>query len=466
MFTGMNCNSCAEKGALTDALKNFINCIMDGIVIIDSHGTVLMLNQASLDNCPYTEAELVGRNMREMIDDGMFDFDETVCFEVIETQKPFTKMQKNASSQRDLLATGTPYFVNGKFSKVIITERDLTDLNNLKNAIEAKNKYEDEVEYYRIKNFVQDKIIYNSKCIEDLLHTIDKVAPSDATVLFQGESGTGKSLFARLIYEYSERKKEPFIEISCAAIPDNLLESELFGYEKGAFTGALDQGKIGLFELANGGTLFLDEIGTLSLGLQAKILRAIQNREIMRIGGTKYIPIDVRIITATNIDLKEAVRQGSFRQDLYYRINVVPICIPPLRERRDCIRPLCEHFISLANKKYNRNIFFKPSAWKLICRYEWPGNIRELENMIERIAIISESDLVSGDSPLLHGSVSGASNFFNANAVDLKEALETFEENLLESKLPHFKTTEELAKALNMNRSTLSRRLKKYNLKL
>ncbi|MDD3704981.1 MAG: sigma 54-interacting transcriptional regulator [Clostridiaceae bacterium] len=450
----------------------FIDCIMDGITIMGSDGTILMLNQVSVDNCPYTKEELIDKNVLELIAKGMFDSAETVCFEVVRTGMPFSLMQKNATQKCDLLVTGIPYFEEGKLTKVILTERDITELNDLKDAIarEARKQkhFENEIAYYRAKNLLQGDMISQSSCMVELLNTVVKVAPLDITVSIQGECGTGKSLLARLIYEHSSRSKGPFIEISCAAIPENLLESELFGYEKGAFTGALAQGKVGLFELANGGTLFLDEIGILPLHLQTKILRAIQEKEIMRVGGTKYIPVDARIITATNINLEEAVRQGTFRQDLFYRINVVPLVLPPLRNRKECIRPLCEHFLSRLNKKYNRNVSFQASAWKLLYRYKWPGNVRELENMMERILIISDSDIISADqiAPLFPESELDMLAYNNSYPVDLKEEIDAFEKKLLKSKLPFFKSIEELSQALNVDRSTISRKLKKFDLKI
>lgn len=466
------CNYYPNKDALIKDFKYFIDCIVDGITIMDVDGTILMLNQASLDNCPYTEEELIGKNARNLIAEGMFDSSETVCFEVAKTKKPFSMMQKNATRKCDLLVTGIPYFEDGKLTKIILTERDITELNNLKDAVACEagkqQLYQNEIAYYRAKNLIQEEMVFQSSCMVELLSTIIKVAPLDITISIQGESGTGKSLLAKLIYEHSNRNKGPFIEISCAAIPENLLESELFGYEKGAFTGALDKGKVGLFELANGGTLFLDEIGTLPLHLQTKILRVIQKKEIMRVGGTKYISVDARIITATNINLEEAVQQGNFRQDLFYRINVVPLVLPPLRNRKECIRPLCEHFLSHLNKKYNRNISFQASAWKLLYLYKWPGNIRELENMMERILIISDSDIVSADqiAPLFPESELDMLTYNNSYPIDLKEEIGAIEKNLLKSKLPFFKSIEELAQALNADRTTISRKLKKYNLKI
>lgn len=222
---------------------------------------------------------------------------------------------------------------------------------------------------------------------------IKKVAPSKASVLLLGESGTGKTLVARIIHELSNRSNYPFVKINCASLPENLLESELFGHEKGAFTGAA-RVKTGRFEEADGGSIFLDEIGELSLPLQAKLLRFLQEREFERLGSSKTIKVDVRIITATNKDLSEAVMRGLFREDLYYRLNVFPIQVPPLRERKEDIPHLLSHFLERASKEYGRKFRIGPQALDVLVQYEWPGNVREMENLIERMAIMAEGNQI------------------------------------------------------------------------
>ena len=246
---------------------------------------------------------------------------------------------------------------------------------------------------YNIKN-----IVGTSTAIRNLIDIIERVARTDSTVLLLGESGTGKSLFAKTIHSLSDRKDKPFITINCAAIPEHLLESELFGYEKGAFTGAYTSRK-GKFELANGGTVFLDEIGDMPLSLQPKILRVIQDKEIERIGGEKTIKVDVRIIAATNRDLKKLVEEGKFREDLYYRLNVIPIYIPALRERKEDIPLLVEYFLDAYNKKHNKSVKISPEALKVMMDYEWSGNVRELENLIERLVIMKDDIIKDIDLP-------------------------------------------------------------------
>ena len=446
-------------------LRKILDCIKDGIFITDKEGRILILNQASLDFCMYKEEDLIGKTMQELLDQNMFD--DSVALEAIKEKSVVSVIQKGITGNYDLLVTGTPLFnEDGEISLVILTERDVTDLNNLQASVHSlSERYSQEVEYYREQTISHNEIICESNSMKQLLQIALRIAATDATVLIQGESGTGKSMIARFIFKNSTRKKEPFIELNCGAIPENLLESELFGYEKGAFTGANEKGKPGLFELANGGTLFLDEIGSLPLHLQVKLLRAIQEKEIMRVGGSEYIPIDIRIISATNTSLAKAVNAGTFRKDLYYRLNVCQLELPPLRDRKKDIRPLCEHFLKIFNGKYQTDKTFTSSAWKILLGYQWPGNIRELENMLERIVVISGSRIISGEhiSALFPLSDLEAMGHDNNRSIDLKEELDRFEKKLILSKLKYFHTVTELANALCIDKSTATR---KYHIKL
>ncbi|BCB96193.1 acetoacetate metabolism regulatory protein AtoC [Dissulfurispira thermophila] len=236
-------------------------------------------------------------------------------------------------------------------------------------------------------------IIGESDAMKKVFSLIQKVADSDSTALILGESGTGKELIATTIHYQSKRKDKPLIKINCAAMPDGLIESELFGHEKGAFTGAIKR-KPGRFELANGGTIFLDEIGDIPLSTQAKILRVIQERQFERVGGTETLNVDVRIIAATNKDLDEEVKKGNFRDDLYYRLNVIPVTLPPLRERKEDIPYLVDFFLNKCKNKLSRNIRFSKDAMDILLKYDYPGNIRELENIVERCATLSASDII------------------------------------------------------------------------
>jgi PAS domain S-box-containing protein len=448
-------------------LRAILDCIQDGVFITDGNGKILALNQASLDLCLYGEDELVGKTMQDLIAQGMFD--DAASLKAIERRATVSETQRGISGEYDLLVTATPYFNGDEISMVIVTERDTAELTNLKEALDRLNThYEREVGYYKTQASAFGEIICKSPSMKSLLQVALRISATDATVLIQGESGTGKEMIAKFIYKNSNRNHKPFVKINCGAIPENLLESELFGYDRGAFTGASESGKAGLFEVANNGTLFLDEIGSLPFHLQVKILRAIQEKEILRIGGAGCIPIDIRIIAATNANLINAVKNGAFRKDLYYRLNVCQLELPPLRNRREDIQPLCEHFLGAFNAKYRTNKSFSSSAWKILHSYQWPGNIRELENMLERIIVISDNEHIKAEhiSTLFPSSKLESRMHENASAIDLKRETEGFEKNLILSKSKYFKSASELAAALGVDRSTMARKLRKYDIKL
>lgn len=286
------------------------------------------------------------------------------------------------------------YGDDGEIICYIANYRNLTSLNNM---------FEEHLAYISLnylelerlrKNLTQTEgLISSSPNMESVKQMIEKIAKTDATVLIQGESGTGKEVVAKNIHTISERKSSAYIQINCGAIPENLIESELFGYEKGAFTGA-STSKAGLLEVANNGTVLLDEIGEMPLHLQVKLLRSIQTNEITRVGGTSTKQLNVRYIAATNKDLKQLVKEGKFREDLYYRLNVVQIIVPPLRERKEDIPLLFQHFLEKFNRKYNKNLQVSSGALKLLKEYTWPGNVRQLENVVEQLAILVENTLI------------------------------------------------------------------------
>jgi len=316
-----------------------------------------------------------------------------------------------------------------------------------------------------------ENLIGNSEGIQKVCSLIEKVAETDSTILILGESGTGKELVARTIHYNSPRKNKPLIPINCGAIPETLLESELFGHEKGAFTGASTT-RIGRFELADGGTIFLDEIGDMSPTLQVKLLRVLQQREFERVGGVRTIKVDVRIIAATNIDLEHAVHEGKFREDLYYRLNVIPVVIPPLRERADDIPLLMDHFLSHFNKSKKRDIKgFSPAAMDILISYPWPGNIRELENLVERLIILKGNGTICPDD-LPEKFISHTLNNEGAlhitlpeTGVNLKDVVEEFENNLILQAMQKAQGVKnKAAQLLSLNRTTLVEKLKKKKL--
>lgn len=324
-----------------------------------------------------------------MIKEGYYD--HSTALEAVETKKTITAIIKMRNG-KELLSTSVPILdEKGDVMFVVTSSRDQNMLESLMSKLmeeKAKTKrYRNEVEYLRSRN--ETGIIAVSEAMVQILMEVDKIAPTDSTVMIYGESGTGKDVIANYIHRRSKRAKEAFISINCAAIPENLLESELFGYEKGSFTGASNKGKPGLFEIGDKGTVFLDEIAELPLSLQPKLLRVLESGEIRRIGGTNTRKVDVRVIGATNRDLRKMIADNSFREDLFYRLNVLPITIPPLRERPEDIPALADKFLKELNEKYGQNKRFATSTVNAFLDYFWPGNVRELRNVVERAYVIS-----------------------------------------------------------------------------
>jgi transcriptional regulator with PAS, ATPase and Fis domain len=298
-----------------------------------------------------------------------------------------------------------------------------------------------------------------------MMEIVARVASFDVSVLITGESGVGKEVIANAIHQQSQRSKGPLIKVNSGAIPETLLESELFGYDYGAFTGARKQGKPGMFELANEGTLFLDEVGDIPYSLQGKLLRALQDREIMRIGGVKPTPVDVRIVAATNKNLEEMVKKGTFRDDLYYRLNVVAIDIPPLRERKEDIPMFVLHFLEKMNKKHQYNKHISPAVIDVLMLYSWPGNVRELENVVERMIIMTEGDEITMKHlPIQIKSQIATETISVITDSSFRTTIEQTEKQLLKQALQNHKSTREIAKVMKINQSTVVRKLKKYNL--
>lgn len=350
---------------------------------------------------------------------------------------------------------------------VVSFVRDVTVLNKIEEDLKHSRFLIDQYQQRLNKMQKTQNYVAESQEFKNVMSLAHKVANVDSTVLILGESGTGKEVVAREIHEQSHRNNSLFLKINCGAIPENLLESELFGYEGGSFTGAKKNGHIGIFEMANKGTVFLDEIGDMPLHLQVKLLRVLQEKTISRIGSTKSIPIDTRIIAATNRNLEEMVQDKTFRQDLYYRLNVVSIILPPLRERKTDIPPLIEHFVNNINEKYRMNKKLSPSMLKCLMDYDWPGNVRELENIIERILVTSEENEIIPKAGLLpwNPSVASILELEADEIIPLKEAYDNLEHTILQNAAKKYKTTYEIAEALQISQPSVSRKLKKHKIK-
>jgi len=346
------------------SLVEMLESSFDGIWITDGDGKILLANSANATLLGVSKQDLEGHTTQQLLEEKVFS--DSAILEAIEKKKQISKVSYNYHSQLTVLATATPILgEDGEVKHVFNNVRDITALNKLQRSLRDKE------EIIRLQNKQLENmklrlgmgtIVANSKSFREVIELAERVASFDAaTVLILGESGTGKELIAELIVNHSPRKDGPYLQVNCGAIPETLIESELFGYEKGAFTGADAKGRKGLFESANGGTVFLDEIGDLPLHMQVKLLRVLQQRKVTRIGGSEEIALDVRVLAATNRNLEDMVEKGQFREDLYYRLNVVSVSIPALRERKEDILPLVNHFLTVANQKYgtNKSCFFR-----------------------------------------------------------------------------------------------------------
>lgn len=387
-----------------ERLNAIIEHSFDGIFITDKNANVLRINHAYEDITGLKSEDVLGKNMADLVKGKLISHSGSLI--VARTKKPVT-LQQRFRSGKEALVTSSPIFdKNGTLIMIVTNVRDLTEIYNLKEIVQEKTDAMERLrlELAHIQNpAAEQEVIAKDETTLAAMLLANRVAPMDTTVMLLGETGVGKEVMARYIYQHSHRVKNSFIKVNCGAIPESLIESELFGYESGAFTGANRSGKIGLFELANKGTLFLDEIGELPKDMQVKLLRALQEQEIMRVGGTKPVKINVRVIAATNRNLEEMVKNGEFREDLYYRLTVFPISIPPLRFRKKDITPLALSFLTKLNQKYNFKKYFSTISIQLLNEYNWPGNIRELKNIVERAIIISSADEIRPeDLHLLH----------------------------------------------------------------
>jgi PAS domain S-box-containing protein len=451
-------------------MKNWLDTIIDssydGLWICDHEGKVIRINKASERINGVKAEEVIGKNMNDLIGEGLFD--KSVTLEVLKRKTSVTMIQRIKGEKR-ILVTGNPIFnEKGEIIFVVTNDRDITELDHLRTQLQETQAlakgYISKLSELEMRGVDLSNIIFRSGEMQRIIEMTLRVAQVDSTVLLLGESGVGKGMVSKLIHKNSDRNKGPFIRVDCAGIPDSLVESELFGYEKGAFTGAKPEGKPGFFELANDGTLFLDEIGEIPLSSQSKLLRFLEDHEIIRVGGTASKEINVRIIAATNKNIEEMISQKKFREDLYYRLNVVPIYIPALKERRDDILPLIHYFLEKFNKDYKKNKSLSPETVETLCKYNFPGNIRELANLIERLVVVSENDQIQiTDLPNAVTSFVAKTISYPLISEDipLKDALERYEISIIERTLKKYGSQREAAKALKVDQGTISRKLKK-----
>ncbi|PKM79943.1 MAG: histidine kinase [Firmicutes bacterium HGW-Firmicutes-14] len=450
-----------------ETLQKILDNSYDEIFVTDKNGVTIYVNNACERNYGATPSQLLGQQPGQMATEGY-------CYPpitpLILSEKKIITLEQKTITGKSIVTTATPVFdQNGELELVIQNVRDISQIGEIKHDLQETLKlverYKHEVQELRRREFQINNLVIRSKQMEDLLELVHKIAKVDSNILILGESGTGKGVLAKYIHNLSNRKDGPFITINCAAIPDQLLESELFGYVPGAFTGADRKGKTGLFELADGGTLFLDEIGEIPLRLQAKLLHVIQEHSFSRVGSTEPIKLDCRILAATNRDLDKMVHEGGFREDLYYRLKVIEIELPPLRARTEDMPPLIYFFLNKFDKKCHTTHRLSHETLDILVHYPWPGNIRELENLVERLVItVPEPVIEPKHLPRIFRENFESMEDSGTDFTSLALALEKVEKKLITRAYEMFKSSYKVAKALNISQSKASRLIRKYGL--
>jgi PAS domain S-box-containing protein len=457
--------------ALSLELHAIIDSSSDGLFVCDADANVIRVNPASERIHRRPASEMVGRNMRDLIAEGFID--RSAALEASLQKKSISQLQTLPKGGK-LISVATPVFdQNGELIRVVVSERDITEIDRLQRELENQEAIKDQFRYQMLE---MQQLELKSRCIIarspnmiKALRQAGRVASADSTVLILGESGVGKGVIADIIHHNSRRADRPLIKINCGAIPESLIEAELFGYEKGAFTGASTGGKPGQFELANEGVLFLDEVAELPLSAQVKLLRFLEDGRITRLGGTEQRKFDVRVLAATHRNLEEMVERGAFRLDLYYRLNVIPIHVPAVRERRDCLVPLIRHYMEHFSKVNKTEKRLTTAALDALAGYSFPGNVRELMNICERLVVMSETEVIDVSelpSQVVGRVKSGVPEELDwPEIVTLQQALESVERSLLNRARERYRSQANIAEALGVNQSTIARKLKRYGLR-
>ena len=457
-------------------LDAILDLMEDGIFLSNRQGITLRVNKAYEAISGVDREHLEGMHVLDLQKQGIFN--KVLNPSVVQTGKPTSLVQEFGKDKRTFHLRGFPVFdSNGQVSLVVTFVRDITSITQLQRQINEQGQL---IEQYQnrmaaiLSAHEQIEGIFDSRPMQTLLGKLMRIAVTDATILLLGETGTGKDVLARLIHANSPRKNEVFIKVDCSSISEQLIESELFGYVKGAFTGANTQGKAGYFESADGGTLFLDEIGELPFSMQSRLLRVLQDQEIVRVGSPKARKVDVRILAATNRDLSADIATGKFRQDLYFRLNVAELMVPPLRERREDIPLLSQLFLEQFNGKYKKHVRFSPRTFRALASYSWPGNVRELQNMIQQLVITNDDEVIEP-----HALASRIQQSFGEQEEyphpqtreyvpqlpctprPLKEVIASIECDLLRRAVEQYGSYSKVAEMFQINRSTLFRKLQR-----
>lgn len=466
-------------------INSVIEHIDEIVVIFDENGKIEKMNSLCDEILPFKKEDVLGKTIYDMVDSG--EVKDPIIVKMLEAKE---KVYQNTvyPSGKIIAYTAIPIFdSNDKLKGGVLTGRDISRIANLDKRKQLEKEHDDEEEFQEPKEYVSV-----SKEMKKVKKLILRAAKSDSAIFVTGETGVGKEVVARYIHNNSSRREKPFIAVNCGAIPAELIESELFGYEEGAFSGAKKQGKAGIIELVDGGTLFLDEIGELPYDMQKKLLRVIQENEVIRVGGVTPKKIDVRYVSATNISIEELHDPKKFRQDLYFRLSVIPIRMPPLRNRKDDIIPLCNHFLGIFNEKYKKNVRISKGVSEIMLRNPWLGNVRELKNLVERLVVLSNQDIVGVDqfeiimnldsmeyvdefvknTDVIEDFNDKNRHNLSQNAITinkemtLDEAIKCLEQIMIKDAVDKFGSIQKAARNIGIDPSTIHRKIKSGQIKL
>jgi len=451
---------------LNEELGTIVDSSFDGIIICNSGGKIQRCNPAVERVLGVARKDLVGKPFRELIEKGILTNN---IINMVKKEGGPVRAVESPSADNSLVSSGNPvHDEDGVLSKIIINIRDMTELEGLREALEESQllslQYQSEIAEMRTHLKPPKEIEYCSEVMRNVFDLALRVSQVESPVVLIGESGVCKGDIGRFIHLHSERRKGPFLKINCASVPEQVLETELFGYTAGSFAGASNKDKPGLFELADLGTLYLEEIGELTLALQSKLLRVLQDKEVMPLGGRQAVPVNVRIIAATLDPLTELVKRGTFKEELFFHLNVVPIKIPPLRERNEDVLSLLQYYLADYNNRYSLDKELSPETVTFLLNYEWPGNVRELANVVERLVVTAKGKLITLEEV---GAVLGrqepehGKTITVAGILPLKEAVDEVEQILVTMAMTCYGTTIKAAEALGVNQSTVVRKLQK-----